>query len=66
MDTLTDIQGMTIAAQNRLCRAGITSCRHLAETSPQQVREVLGYLAQGSDVEGWIAQAQALVRERAF
>ncbi len=66
MDTLTDIQGITIAVQNRICRAGITSCRHLAETSVQEVCEVLGYLAQGSDVEGWISRAQALVRERAL
>ncbi len=66
MDRLTDIQGITIAAQNRLCRAGITSCRQLAEASSQEVREVLGYLAQGYDVEDWITRAQALVRERAF
>ena len=65
MDTLTDIQGLSIAAENRLRLAGIKSCSQLAETSPQEVREVLGCLAQGSNVERWIAHAQALAREHA-
>ncbi len=65
MDTLTDIQGLSIAAENRLRRAGITSCSGMGEISPQEVREVLGYLAQGSNVELWIANAQALAREHA-
>ncbi len=65
MDTLTDIQGLSIAAENRLRRVGITSCSRLGEISPQEVREVLGYLAQGSNVELWIANAQALAREHA-
>ncbi len=63
MDTLTDIQGLSIAAENRLRRAGITSCSQLAETSPQEIRQILGYLVQGSNVERWIAQAQAFARE---
>ena len=63
MDTLTDIQGLSIAAENRLRRAGITSCSQLAETSPQEIRQILGYLAQESNVERWIAQAQAFARE---
>ena len=63
MNTLTDIQGLSIAAENRLRRAGITSCSQLAETSPQEIRQILGYLAQGSNVERWIAQAQAFARE---
>ncbi len=66
MDTLTDIQGLSIAAENRLRRAGITSCSQLAETSPQEIRQILGYLAQGSNVERWIAQAQAFAREHAL
>ncbi len=65
MDTLTDIQGLSIAAENRLRRAGITSYSQLAETSHQKIREVLDYLAQGSSVECWIEQAQALAREHA-
>jgi predicted flap endonuclease-1-like 5' DNA nuclease len=59
MDTLTDIQGLTIAAENRLRQAGIKSCSELAETSPQEIREILGHLAQGSDVEQLIEHAQA-------
>ncbi len=65
MDTLIDIQGLSIAAENRLRLAGITSCSRLAEASPEEIREVLGYLAQGSSVELWIAHAQVLAREPA-
>ena len=65
MDTQTDIQGLGIAVEDRLRRAGITSCSQLAETSPREVREVLGYLAQGSSVECWIEHVQALAREHA-
>jgi predicted flap endonuclease-1-like 5' DNA nuclease len=65
MGTLTNIQGLSIAAEDRLRRAGITSCSRLAETPPQEVREILGYLAQGSNVERWIAHAEALAREHA-
>jgi predicted flap endonuclease-1-like 5' DNA nuclease len=65
MDTLTNIQGLSIAAEDRLRRAGITSCSQLAETSPQEIRQVLGYLAQGSNVESWITRAEALAREHA-
>jgi predicted flap endonuclease-1-like 5' DNA nuclease len=66
MDTLMVIPGLGIAAENRFRRAGITSCRQLAETSPQEVRNILGYLAQDSDIEGWVRQAQAFVREHAL
>ncbi len=66
MGTLMVIPGLGIAAENRFRRAGITSCRQLAETSPQEVRNILGYLAQASEIEGWIAKAQALVREPAL
>ena len=66
MRTLTVIRGLSIAAENRLRRAGITSCSQLAETSPQEIRQILGYLAQGSDVERWIAQAQAFAHEHAL
>ncbi len=65
MDTLTDIQGLGIAAEDRLRRVGITSCSQLAETSPREVREVLGYLAQDTSIECWIEHAQALAREHA-
>ena len=64
MDTLTDIQGLTIAAENRLRQAGIKSCSELAETSPQEIREILGYLARGFIVEQWIEHVQAIARER--
>ncbi|MEE8624010.1 MAG: hypothetical protein V3T19_01590 [Acidiferrobacterales bacterium] len=65
MDTLTNIQGLSIAAENRLRQAGITSCSRLAEISPQEVREILGYLAQGSNAELWIEKARAFAREQA-
>ena len=65
METLTNIQGLGIAAEDRLRQAGIASCSQLAETSPEEIRKVLGYLAQGSSVERWIEHAQALAREHA-
>ena len=66
MGTLMVIPGLGIAAENRFRRAGITSCSQLAETSPQEIRQILGYLAQGSDVERWITQAQAFAHEHAL
>jgi predicted flap endonuclease-1-like 5' DNA nuclease len=65
MDTLTNIQGLSIAAENRLRQAGITSCSRLAEISPQEIRAILGYLAQGSNAELWIENVRALTREHA-
>ena len=66
VDTLTAIQGIGIAVENRLCCAGIMSCSDLAEASSQEIREILGYLAQGSDIERWIEQARELIREHAL
>ncbi len=66
MHSLSVIQGIGIAVENRLCRAGIKSCSQLADTSPQEIREILGYLAQGSEVECWIAQAQEFLREHSL
>ncbi len=64
MHRLGVIQGISIAVEDRLCRAGIKSCSQLAETSPQEIREILGYLGQGSDVECWILRAKEFLRER--
>ncbi len=66
MHRLSVIQGIGIAVENRLGRAGIKSCSELADTSPQEIREILGYLAQGSDVECWIARAQEFLREHSL
>ncbi len=66
VDTLTAIQGIGIAAENRLCCAGIKSCSDLAEASSREIREILGYLAQGSDIERWIEQARELIGEHAL
>ncbi len=66
MHRLSVIQGIGIAAENRLCRAGIKSCSELANTSPQEIREILGYLARGSDLECWIARAQEFLREHSL
>ena len=66
MHRLSVIQGIGIAVENRLCRAGIKSCSELADTSPQEIREILGYLAQGSDLECWIARAQEFLREHSL
>jgi predicted flap endonuclease-1-like 5' DNA nuclease len=66
MHRLSVIQGIGIVVENRLCRAGIKSCSELADTSPQEIREILGYLAQGSDLECWIARAQEFLREHSL
>ncbi len=65
MHSLRAIRGIGIAVEDRLCRAGIKSCSQLIDASPQEIREILGYLAQGSDIEGWIEQARELNREHA-
>ncbi len=66
MHNLSVIRGIGIAVEDRLCRAGINSCNQLADTSPHEIREILGYLAQGSDVECWIARAQEFLREHSL
>jgi predicted flap endonuclease-1-like 5' DNA nuclease len=66
MHNLSVIPGIGIAAEDRLYRAGIKSCDQLADTSPQDIREILGYLAQGLDVECWIARARECVREHSL
>ena len=66
MDTLAEIPGIGIVALDRLDRAGIKSCSQLADTSPQEIHIILGYLALGSNVQRWIAKAQALLGERAL
>ena len=62
MGRLSVTPGIGIAVENRLCRAGIRSCSRLADASPQEIREILGYLAQGSDMECWIVRAQEILR----
>ena len=57
---LTAIRGIGIATENRLYRAGIKSYGQLARATPEEVREILGRLAGGADVEDWIAQARDL------
>ncbi len=66
MGGLSVIPGIGIAVENRLCRAGIKSCSQLADASPQEIREILGYLAQRSDVECWIVRAQEFLREHSL
>ena len=66
MGRLSVIPGIGIAVENRLCRAGIKSCSQLADASPQEIREILGYLAQRSDVECWIVRAQEFLREHSI
>ncbi len=59
-DHLTAIRGIGIATQTRLYRAGIKSYGQLARATPEDVRKILGKLAEGATVEGWIAQARNL------
>ena len=66
MHSLSTIRGIGIAVEDRLYRAGIKSCNQLVETSPSEIREILGYLVQGADIERWIDQARELIREHAL
>lgn len=66
MHSLGVIRGIGIAVEDRLCRAGVKSCNQLVDTSPSEIGEMLGYLAQGSDIERWIEQAGGLIREHAY
>ncbi len=60
LDDLTAIRGIGAATQNRLHTAGIKSYAQLARASPEEVRMKVGKLAEGANVEDWIAQAQEL------
>ncbi len=62
-DDLTAIVGIGIATQDRLYRAGIKGYGQLAQTSPDDVREILGKFAGGASVEKWIAEAKQLAKE---
>ncbi len=59
-DDLTVIHGIGIATQNRLYAADITTYARLAQTSPEDVRETVGTLARGANIEDWIARAAEL------
>ncbi len=60
-DDLTVIRGIGIAIQNRLNRADIITFAHLADANPEEVRELLGTLTRGVQVEAWINRARDLV-----
>ncbi len=62
-DDLTAIRGIGIATQDRLYRAGIKEYGQLARASPAEVREILGKVSRGAEVEDWIAEAKQLANE---
>ncbi len=64
VDDLTAIEGIGIAMQDRLNRAGITNYAQLAEAKPEHVREALGKLLRGAKIEAWISQAQELAARK--
>ena len=57
---LTAIRGIGITMQDRLTQAGIMTYAHLAEATPEHVREALGPLSRSAKVEAWISQAREL------
>ncbi len=61
---LTVIRGIGIATQDRLYRAGIKSFSQLAQSSPENVREILGKMGGGAKVETWIKQAAGLAKAK--
>ena len=59
-DDLTAIRGIGIAGQKRLYAAEIKTYAQLADASPEGLRDIVGKLGRGSEVEDWIAQAREL------
>ncbi len=64
VDNLTAIRGIGLPRQDRLNQAGITTYAQLAEAKPEQVRDALGNLSRGANVEAWIKQARELAASK--
>ncbi len=62
-DDFTVIRGIGMVTQNRLYKSGIKSFAELARTSPEELRNVLGILAQGAKAEEWISEARVLAEK---
>ncbi len=62
-DDLTVIRGIGTVTQNRLYTSGIKSFAELARTSPEELRRILGKLAQGTRVEEWRTEARGLAEK---
>ena len=62
-DNLTAIRGIGPTMQYRLNEAGIRTYAQLAQSTPEELRKVLGARAQLANVEDWIAQAQELAKQ---
>jgi predicted flap endonuclease-1-like 5' DNA nuclease len=61
-DDFTVIHGIGRGMAKLLYTAGISSFAHLAASTPEQLRQVLGKTGKLAKVESWIAQAQDLIR----
>ncbi len=62
-DDFAVIRGIGMATQDRLYRSGIKTFAELARTSPEELRRVLGTLAQGTNAEEWISEARMLAEK---
>ena len=62
-DDFTRIQGIGPGRQTRLNEAGIYTFAHLAESTPDIIREALGGVGQLAGVDKWIAAAKKLSRK---
>jgi len=60
-DDLTVIRGIGSGTQRRLNEAGIFTYAQLAESTPEELRQVLGEGPQATKAGEWIEQAQGLV-----
>ena len=60
-EDLTTIRGIGPAMQNHLNQAGIRTFARLAQSTPDELREILGDAGRLAKVEAWIQQAQEML-----
>ena len=61
-DDLTAIGGIGVGMKQRLNQGGIRSFAQLADSTPEQLREVLGNAGRLAKVNNWIKEAQDLLQ----
>lgn len=57
IDDLTEIGGIGLRVENRLYASGIKTYPKLAQTSPSELREILGNRVTDDEIENWLLEA---------